>query len=131
VLLAGADSPSTTPLAAAGFGSVALDVDACVACGACAVTCPTDALRLDGAAATLTVTDADCIGCGSCASACPDEAIHVLDVVPTGRSALEPRVLLADEPVSCRRCGDRYAPRRLLEHARSVLEASGLDPAPV
>lgn len=119
---------STTPLVVSGFGTVELDLAACVACGACAINCPTDALVLDPTIATLSVIDADCIGCGICASVCPDDAIRVLPAVPVGAGALEARILLTDEAVACRTCGDRYTPRRLLDHARAVLEAAQLDP---
>ncbi len=46
--------------------------DACIACGACAEGCPTDAISEgDG----IYVINADaCIDCGACAEACPVEA---------------------------------------------------------
>jgi tetrathionate reductase subunit B len=119
---------ATRPVDVPGSGRVELDPDACVACGACAGACPTDALVLDPTVARLSVTDVDCVGCGTCASVCPDDAISVLPGVPIGAGALTPRVLLTDEPVACRTCGERYAPQRLLDHARGVLRATGLDP---
>lgn len=120
---------TTAPMSAAGFGQVELDQDACIACGACAASCPTDALVLDPTVASITVTDLDCIGCGACTSACPDDAISVASAVPVGVGALRPRILLTDESVACVRCGERYAARRLLDHARSVVEDAGLDPS--
>ena len=47
--------------------------DACVSCGACADTCPVDAISQgDG----QYVIDPDkCIDCGSCTDSCPTEAI--------------------------------------------------------
>jgi len=46
--------------------------DACVACGACAEACPTEAIsEVDG----KYEIDADkCVSCGACAEACPVEA---------------------------------------------------------
>ena len=46
--------------------------DECIACGACAAECPTEAISEgDG----IYVIDADqCIDCGSCADACPVDA---------------------------------------------------------
>jgi tetrathionate reductase subunit B len=119
---------ATMPLAAPGYGAIELDQDACVACGACAVACPTDALRLDPTVAELSVTDIDCVGCGACVSACPDDALTLHPAIPAGAAALEPRVLLEDRAVACRRCGRLYAAERLLAHARSVLEAADVDP---
>jgi NAD-dependent dihydropyrimidine dehydrogenase PreA subunit len=46
--------------------------DACIACGACAATCPAGAIvEKDGA---YVITDA-CLDCGACASGCPAGAI--------------------------------------------------------
>ncbi len=126
-LLPALGTDATKPVAAPGFGRVELDLDACVACGACAIACPTDALALDPTVARLSVTDLDCIGCGTCASVCPDDAITVQPAVPVGAGALVTRTLLTDEAVACRTCGESYAPRRLLDHAREVLVAADLD----
>lgn len=119
---------STVPMAVTGFGMVTVDDEACIACGACAIACPTDTLELDASIAVLSVTDLDCVACGSCVAACPDDAISLSGAVPIGAAAAEPRTLLTDESVSCRSCGTFYAPQRLLAHARQVLEAAGLDP---
>jgi len=46
--------------------------DACVSCGACAGSCPVDAIQ-EGSP-TYVITDG-CIDCGSCVSSCPVDAI--------------------------------------------------------
>ena len=47
--------------------------DECISCGACAGTCPVEAIS-EGA--DKYVIDADtCIACGACADGCPVEAI--------------------------------------------------------
>ncbi len=50
-----------------------INTDECLGCGACAGTCPVEAIsENDG----KFVIDADtCIDCGSCAGSCPAEAI--------------------------------------------------------
>lgn len=54
--------------------AVNVDTDACIACGACADTCPTDALTVTDVA----VCDADaCIDCGSCVAVCPTDALSL------------------------------------------------------
>lgn len=51
----------------------AVDVEACVGCGACANVCPMDAIAVvDGEAV---IDEALCLGCGLCARACPTESI--------------------------------------------------------
>ncbi|MBO6048006.1 MAG: 4Fe-4S binding protein [Erysipelotrichaceae bacterium] len=50
-----------------------IDLDVCVACGACEGTCPVEAISMgdDGY-----VVDADaCIDCGACVDVCPTGAI--------------------------------------------------------
>lgn len=48
--------------------------DECVSCGACASTCPVEAIS---AGDSKYVVDADtCIDCGACEDACPTGAIH-------------------------------------------------------
>ena len=47
--------------------------DACISCGACASSCPCDAISEGD---TQYVIDADkCCSCGACAAGCPVEAI--------------------------------------------------------
>jgi tetrathionate reductase subunit B len=128
LLLPAFGTESHAPVSATGFGHIELDQDACVACGACAIACPTDTLQLDGSVASLSVTDLDCVGCGACVAACPDDALTLEPAVPIGAGAMERRILLIDESVACRQCGEHYAPQRLLAHARSTLVESGLDP---
>ncbi|MEX2550946.1 MAG: 4Fe-4S dicluster domain-containing protein [Nitriliruptoraceae bacterium] len=116
------------PVAATGFGHITLDQDACVACGACAIACPTDTLQLDPSVASLSVNDLDCVGCGSCVAACPDDALTLEPAIPIGGGADTRRILLEDDSVACLVCGDRYAPQRLLDHARATLRSAELDP---
>lgn len=54
-------------------------VPGCTACGVCARTCPTDALRLSSlpGSTDLVLDPAACTGCGICAQTCPE---HVLEV---------------------------------------------------
>ncbi len=50
--------------------------DECVGCGACAGTCPVEAISV----ADMAVVDADtCIDCGACEDACPVGAIKAAD----------------------------------------------------
>ena len=50
-----------------------INKDLCVGCGACAYTCPMDAIAPDG---DKYAVNADaCVDCGACESGCPMEAI--------------------------------------------------------
>ena len=50
-----------------------INKDLCVGCGACASTCPMDAIAPDG---DKYAVNADaCVDCGACESGCPMEAI--------------------------------------------------------
>jgi len=47
--------------------------DACIACGACKESCPSEAIKEGDPIYTI---DADlCIDCGACVDTCPNEAI--------------------------------------------------------
>ena len=46
----------------------------CLACGACADTCPVGAISMDDAKG-IYVIGSECVECGACADACPVGAI--------------------------------------------------------
>lgn len=47
--------------------------DECLSCGACAGTCPVNAISMG--AAHFEVNEAECIDCGACEAGCPVSAI--------------------------------------------------------
>ncbi len=48
--------------------------DACINCGACAASCPVEAIvEGDG---KYEIDEATCIDCGACAAGCPTDAIE-------------------------------------------------------
>ncbi|MDD5439973.1 MAG: DUF362 domain-containing protein [Candidatus Omnitrophica bacterium] len=52
----------------------------CIACGACAAACPSDAIAIVTKAAIIKKASIDgsrCIGCASCIAACPQKAIDI------------------------------------------------------
>ncbi len=51
-----------------------IDQAACYLCGACASTCPANAIRLTDVA---TVNPMACTGCGACIRVCPADAIQL------------------------------------------------------
>ncbi|MBR4943165.1 MAG: 4Fe-4S binding protein [Clostridia bacterium] len=47
----------------------------CVACGACASSCPVEAIVLDEAKGIYTINNEVCVDCGACEGECPVGAI--------------------------------------------------------
>ena len=48
--------------------------DECIACGACAGTCPVGAIALDEGKGIYVIND-ECVDCGACEDGCPVAAI--------------------------------------------------------
>ena len=50
-----------------------IDSEKCGGCGACAASCPVEAIKeVDG---KMAIDAATCVDCGGCAASCPVEAI--------------------------------------------------------
>jgi len=91
---------------------VAVDGEACSACGLCARFCPTGALKFaaDESHFVLRFVMAACVDCTICALICPDDAVSFTYESPI--SALvetEPSILLAGNLVPCARCSQPVA----------------------
>ena len=71
------------------FGSVAIDMEKCNACGMCAVFCSTGALKRDETDSAskplrfLEFSACECVQCGLCADVCWKGALKLSDVVST------------------------------------------------
>lgn len=88
-------------------GVAVVDIEKCVACGACAAECPKKIIKILPVKSKYTITcrsvekgkvtrhdcQVGCIGCGICAKNCPKEAITVKDN------------LAAIDPLKCVNCG--------------------------
>ena len=49
--------------------------DSCVACGACADSCPVEAIAMNDELGRYAIDGDKCLDCGTCADTCPTGAI--------------------------------------------------------
>ena len=103
----------------------------CIACAACAIACPPNALTittdLDQGIRTWSLFVGRCIYCGRCEEVCPTRAITLspdFELAVTDKQDLFDR---ADYKLAaCRICGSYFAPVKEIEYVCTVLEHSGL-----
>lgn len=103
----------------------------CIACAACTIACPSNALSMetDTAAGTRTwqICFGRCVFCGRCEEVCPTEAIALspdyelavmdrADLYQTARFNLAP----------CRICGMPFAPKKEIDYVIALLVHAGL-----
>ena len=64
--------------------SIDLNLEACLACGACVSQCPFDAISMDAKLGWPVVDQDKCYGCGVCRHVCPTSALFLVprDQVP-------------------------------------------------
>ena len=103
----------------------------CIACAACAVACPSNALTmstdLDQGVITWAIFYGRCIFCGRCEEVCPTGAI---ELSPEFELAVMNKADLYEqadyELAACGRCGTFFAPAKELHYVMVLLEQSGL-----
>jgi hydrogenase-4 component H len=107
------------------------DPERCIACAACAVACPPNALNittdLDRGLRTWTLFMGRCIYCGRCEEVCPTGAIKLspdFELAVANKQDLYER---ADYRLAaCARCGTYFAPLKEIEYVSTLLEGSGM-----
>ena len=115
-------------------GKPQYDPERCIACGACTVACPANALAMttDIAAGTRTweICFGRCVFCGRCEEVCPTQAITLS---PEFELAVMDRADLYQTAefrlVSCRVCGTPFAPKKEVDYLVDVLRQSGVPEA--
>ncbi len=107
------------------------DPKLCIACAACAVACPPNALTLstdlDQGIITWSIFYGRCIFCGRCEEVCPTGAI---ELSPEFELAVMNKADLYEqadyELAACTRCGTFFAPAKELHYVFALLEQAGL-----
>jgi ferredoxin len=107
--------------AGAPFGAVEVDTTGCTLCLSCVSACPTGALTDDPERPLLRFTESACVQCGLCKATCPEKVITLTPRLAFGAVAA-PRVLKAEEPFQCIRCGKPFGVKSTIERVAAKLE---------
>ena len=106
----------------------------CIACAACAVACPPNALTmqtsLDEGTITWQLFVGRCIYCGRCQEVCPTGAISLspdFELAVMNKADLYERADYALAVCPC--CGTYFAPQKQLDYMLLLLQHSGMPPA--
>lgn len=102
----------------------------CVACGACAIACPANAItmELDATQSRLTwdISYGRCIFCGRCQEVCPLFAIELTREFELAVKCKDDlRESCSYEVARCARCDKPYAVAKEVDYARRVLARVG------
>ena len=102
------------------LGVLALDTERCTICGACATTCPTDALVLRESDEGLSIRHdaALCVACDRCVDVCPEDAIAVTPGVEPVRLRAGAVDLVAAPHERCTVCGTQLPARDATQGGR-------------
>jgi ferredoxin len=103
------------------FGAVAINTDGCTLCLACVSACPTGALADNTEQPMLRFTEDACIQCGLCKATCPEKVITLEPRLDFRVSAASPRILKAEQPFCCIRCGKAFGVRSTIERVTAKL----------
>ncbi len=107
--------------------------EACVACAACCIACPSNALSMSNdtrqGTRTWSICYGRCIFCGRCEEVCPTSAISLTPDFELAVMKKEDLISRAHFKLSpCRVCGRFFAPAKEIEYALSLLKQAGLPP---
>lgn len=109
------------------------DLGQCIACAACAVACPPNAIQMkaDTKAGTVTwsINYGRCIFCGRCEEVCPTGAIRLgsqFELAVMNKDDLEETCTYQLQ--ACSRCGSFFASRKEVDYAARILGAAESGP---
>ncbi|MDU7482002.1 MAG: hydrogenase 4 subunit H [Hafnia alvei] len=117
-------------------GKPEYDPEQCIACGACTVACPANALtmetHLQSGERIWQLFISRCIFCGRCEEVCPTRAIVLspeFEMAVTRKPDLYVKATFQLQ--SCRSCHRPFTPVKSVEYAMALLIQSGVDAASV
>ena len=121
-----ADLPAAAP-----FGRVEADRDACTLCMACVSVCPASALQAGGDEPRLSFIEMNCVQCGLCERACPESCITRTARYLFDREARRrPRTLNEDQPFHCVSCGKVFGTTAVVTRMQQRLASHSMFQAP-
>lgn len=105
----------------------------CIACAACTMACPANALTMNTDPSTgerkWLLFLGRCIFCGRCEEVCPTKAIRLSEEFEMAVFSKEDLFQQATFKVTdCHVCHQPFAPRKSIDYAISLLVQSGMDP---
>lgn len=120
----GGSLPDTVALpAAAPFGEIRVDREACTLCMACVSVCPASAVTGGGSEPRLLFREDRCVQCGLCQTACPEQAISLVARFDfTAQLQPAERVLNEEPMLHCADCGKAFATQKLIERMSAKLK---------
>ncbi|RMF94847.1 MAG: 4Fe-4S dicluster domain-containing protein [Candidatus Schekmanbacteria bacterium] len=106
-------------------GSIEIDKDKCIACGACAEICPTGAIEVDDKDGVRYIYHKMqiCVGCRKCEKSCDDDAIKAnpgLNLKTFFEGSLE--LKKEAELILCVQCKRPVGPKAAIEKLKKILE---------
>jgi hydrogenase-4 component H len=112
-------------------GKPELDPERCIACAACTIACPPNALSMDNdpdaGTRTWSICFGRCIFCGRCEEVCPTGAIALspeFELAVTSRADLYQTAVF--KLAGCSVCGTPFAPAKAIDYALALLQQGGL-----
>lgn len=101
----------------------------CIACAACTIACPANALRMETDVAARTrswsISYGRCVFCGRCEEVCPTHAISLtpdFELAVTNKADLIRRAVFTLAPCLC--CGKPFAPTKEVAYVTALVEAT-------